>query len=167
MSEWFLAPWPMIGAVVLVTTAMYASTLLAVRLAGRRTLARLSAFDVVTTIAVGTLLGSTAISRDPSYARGLTALLTLLGLQIAVAAARRWIPGVRRLLDFAPLVVVRHGEVRLPTGLLGPQLTPDELRSALRRHGVFDPAGARVVVLEPNGQISVDRGDGSSDPVGG
>ncbi len=157
MSDWFLAPWRTIGAVALVTTAMYASTLVAVRLAGRRTIAQLSAFDVVTTIAIGTLLGSTAVSRDPNYVQGLTALVTLLALQVAVATLRRRYHWLRRLLDFQPLVIVRDGKFDAPTGPLGPQITRDEMLSALRRQAVFDTENVRVVVLEPTGALSVNR----------
>lgn len=162
MADHFGAPWPALGYTVLVTVAMYVTTLLAVRVAGRRTVARISAFDVLVTVAIGTMLGSTALSRDPSYARGVVALVTLLSLQVAVAAARRRWDTVGRALDFRPLVVVRDGETRLGGGLLGPQLTPDELRSLLRKAGVFDGDRVALVVLEPMGGVSVrDAGSGA------
>ncbi|MDQ4070836.1 MAG: hypothetical protein M3203_15405 [Actinomycetota bacterium] len=45
----------------------------------------------VLTIAIGSLLASTSVSRDPSYAQGLTVLVALLALQLGwrrPAAAR-------------------------------------------------------------------------------
>lgn len=138
---------------------MYLSTLVAVRVAGRRTLAQLSAFDVVVTIAIGSLLASTAVSRDASYAQGITALLTLLVLQVVVAAGRRRFSSLARLLEFEPRVVVRDGRVDLDESPLGAQLTRGELESALRQHGVFDSARVRLVVLEPTGRFSIKASD--------
>lgn len=86
---------------------MYGPALLAIRLAGRRTVARFSAFDVVVTTALGSLIASTAVGRDPSYGQGVTAMITLLGLQVGVGALRQRSAAARRLLDFTPWVVVR------------------------------------------------------------
>lgn len=168
MSEWFVSSWDSVAYVVAGTAAMYVSTLVAIRVAGRRTLAQLSAFDVVITIAIGSLLASTSVSRDPSYAQGTTALLTLLVLQVGVAAARRRSPLLARLLEFEPRMVVRDGEVELDESLLGAQLTVGELESALRQRGVFDITNVRVVVLEPTGKFSVRLEDATPkrDPQG-
>ncbi len=166
MDEWFGTSWQTTAYVVAGTVAMYVSTLVGARIAGRRTLTQLSAFDTIITIAIGSLLATTAVSRDASYAQGVSVLLTLLGLQLMVGAARRRFGVLRRLIEFEPQVLLRDGELRLDDSLLGAQLTPGELESALRQHGVFDLASARIVVLEPTGKFSVAvdspsaRGDG-------
>ena len=155
MSEWFGATWATVGYVVAGTAAMYTSTLVAVRIAGRRTVARLSAFDLIITIAIGSLLASACVSSDPSYAQAMAALVTLLLLQIAVAAIRRQFPVVARHLEFEPRVILRDGDVDLDPSLFGAQITRAELESALRQQGVFDPNSVRLVVLEPTGRFSI------------
>ncbi len=68
MKEWFVASWDVVGFVVLSTVAMYLSVLIGVRIAGRRTLAQLSAFDAVVTIALGSIGAdppSRATRREP------------------------------------------------------------------------------------------------------
>lgn len=155
MAEWFGASWSAIGFVALSTVAMYLSVLVGVRLAGRRTLAQLSAFDAVVTIALGSILSTTVLSASPSYARGLTAVVTLLGLQVALGAVRRRYPRVRRLVDFDPVPLIEDGVVQPRGGPLGVQLTDDELRSALRGRGVFDVDEVDEAVLEPTGDVSV------------
>jgi uncharacterized membrane protein YcaP (DUF421 family) len=55
---------------------------------------------------------------------------------VVAAGLRLRVGAVRRLLDFAPRVVVRDGRVDLPASPLGPQLTADELWSKLREKGV-------------------------------
>ncbi len=163
MSEWLGASWQTVGYVVAGTVAMYFSTLAAARIAGRRTLAQLSAFDTIITIAMGSLLASTSVTRDASYTQGLAVLLTLLVLQLVVAWGRRRFSVLRRLIEFEPQLVVRDGEVHLDRNPLGVQLTRGELESALRQHGVFDLANARIVVLEPTGKMSVAADPGGPD----
>lgn len=157
MAEWFGASWSTIGFVVASTVAMYATLLVAVRVAGRRTVAQLSAFDVIVTVALGTLLSSTILAPDPGYAQATAAVVTLLVLQVVVAALRRRITVLQRLLEFEPEVVVRQGRVILPTKLTSSQLSEGELRSRLREHGVFEDEQLAVVVLEPTGRLSVAR----------
>lgn len=159
LSEWFGSSWTTVVYVAGSTVAIYCSALVAIRLAGRRTVAQLSAFDVVVTIALGSLIATTAVSRDPSYAQGITALCTLLVLQVVAAALRQRFPLVRRLLDFPPCVVVRNGALRLPSTPFGAQMTADELLSKLRERGVFHLDGVRVVIMEPTGGLSVERED--------
>lgn len=158
MSDWFGSSWATIAYVAASTTAIYCSAVLAIRVAGRRTVARFSGFDIVITIALGSLIASTAVSRDPSYAQGTTALVTLLVLQVTAAGLRQRFAVVRRLLDFPPCVVVRDGHLRLPSTPLGPQVSEDELFSRLREQGVFSLEGVRVVIIEPTGGVSVERG---------
>jgi uncharacterized membrane protein YcaP (DUF421 family) len=157
MADWFGASWDTVGFVAASTLAMYVTLLVAIRIAGRRTVTQLSAFDVIVTVALGTLLSSTVVSAEPSYAQATTAIATLLVLQVLVAAVRRRSQVAQRLLEFEPEVVVRDGELHLPTGLLTSQLSEGELRSRLRQHGIFDDEPLAVVVLEPSGRISVSR----------
>lgn len=164
LRDWFASTWQTAAYVAASTTAIYCSVLLAVRVAGRRTVARLSAFDVVVTISLGSVVASTAVSREPTYAQGMTATATLLLLQVAAGALRQRFALMRRLLDFRPYVVVRDGEQRLSTTPLGPQVSEDELWSMLREQGVFRLDGIRLVMIEPTGGVSIVR-DGDDVPV--
>ena len=155
MEEWFGASWRTIGYVIVSTLAIYGSTLVAIRLAGRRTVAELSAFDVVITVAIGSLVASTAASPQPSYGQGMTALMTLLILQVGIGALRQRSSTVRRVLDFKPETVVDGSQICLPEGPLSSQMTRDELQSKLRERGVFDLDDVTLVVVEPTGGLSV------------
>ncbi|HVL28631.1 MAG TPA: YetF domain-containing protein [Acidimicrobiales bacterium] len=154
MSEWFGTSWRTVGFIIVSTAAIYASVLAGVRLAGRRTLAQLSAFDAVVTIALGSMLATTALSPSPSYGEGLTAVVTLLTLQVLVGALRRRFPSLRRLTDFDPVPLIEGGARRRQEGVLGPHLTDEELRSALRAKGYFDISAVRDCILEPTGEVS-------------
>lgn len=155
MGDWFFSSWQTIGYVIITTALVYCSALFAVRLAGRRTVANISAFDAVITIALGSVIASTVVAREPSYAQGMTALVTLLVMQVAAAALRQRFAFARRLLDFSPRIVARGGEFDTSSSPLGPQMTREELLSKLRERGVFDINAVHVVILEPGGGLSV------------
>jgi uncharacterized membrane protein YcaP (DUF421 family) len=157
MSEWFGASWATVGYVVLGTVVMYASAVIGVRLAGRRTLAQMSAYDAVITVALGTLVSGVAVNRDPSYAQGLTALVTLLAMQTSLGLLRSRSRWVRRVMDFRAEAVVRDGRIDLPSGLSTSQLTESELWSRLRQQGVAEVDEVALVLLEPQGTLTIAR----------
>jgi uncharacterized membrane protein YcaP (DUF421 family) len=167
LADWFGASWTTVGFVVLSTVAIYLTTFAAVRLAGRRSLSQLSAFDAVVTVAIGSTLASTALDARPAYAHGATVIATLLCVQVGIAALRQRWPVARRVLDFPAELVVRDGKMDLPTSPMSSQLSEDELRSLLRRQGIHRMEDLRRVLLEPSGgAISVVADDDPPDALG-
>ena len=145
------------------TLVVYALALLLVRLAGRRTLAQLSAFDVVVTVAAGTVVGSAALPSMAAVSDGVTVLLVLFTCQVLLAALRQRSPAVQRLLDFRPRAVVEDGRPDPRRSPASAQLTRDDIAAQLRRQGVTDLSQVRLAVLEPTGKVSVLRDDAGPD----
>lgn len=76
-------------------------------------------------------------------------------------------PLVRRLLEPAPLLLIKNGRV-LDRNLRAEMLTVDDLMEQLREHGVDDVARVRRCLLESDGQVSVlQYSGGSSGPAQG
>ncbi len=141
---------------------IYVGAVAALRIAGRRTLAQLSAFDIVVTIAIGSTIASAVVPSDAAVSDALVVLVTLLCSQVVIAAARQRFPRTRKVLDFAPLAVFQDGKLELRRTPTSAQLTPEEVYAMLRQKRVFDLGDVRLVVLEPTGNISVSR---SAPPV--
>lgn len=156
---WFGASWQEVFRVVTTTLAIYVTVVAGLRVAGRRTVSQMSAFDFVVTIAIGSLVASTALSPDSTYGRGVAAIGTLLIAQQIVAVIRQRFPGTRRLLDFQPQPIYTGGELKLRHSPLTAQVTEAELHSKLRRAGVEDLDEVSLVILEPDGRVSVMRSD--------
>ena len=141
--------------VVVTALALYTTTFVLVRVAGRRTVSQLSAFDALITIALGSVLATTIVSDPPSYGRGAAAVVTLLLLQVIVGFLRQRYPRLRRYLDFSPETVFENAKMQADRNPLGPQLTESELEAAIRAGGYSDREQVAVVVLESNGTFSV------------
>jgi uncharacterized membrane protein YcaP (DUF421 family) len=60
-----------------VGTAPYAFLVVLLRLSGKRTLAKLNAFDLIVTVALGSTLATILLSSDVSWAEGAIALVLL------------------------------------------------------------------------------------------
>lgn len=143
--------------VAIATVAIYVVFLLLIRVLGQRSLATLSAVDVVCVLALGAIVGRTPLLVDPSLVSGVVALTTLLVARRLTASAAH-LAWVERILQHPPIVLVRNGRL-VPHGLSTARVTHDQLRHQLRLAGVTTLADVRYAVLERTGQISVLRGD--------
>lgn len=82
-AKWFDS-WSDLGRVVAVGATAYVALVVVLRLAGKRTLAKLYAFDLVVTVALGSTLATILLSADVSWAEGVTAFALLAAFQLAV-----------------------------------------------------------------------------------
>jgi uncharacterized membrane protein YcaP (DUF421 family) len=132
---------------------LYVTAVLGFRLAARRTLAEMNAFDFVAAVAVGAIVGRVPNATDAGYLEGLATLVAVLAAHAVVTYLRR-IPGVSLLTDHAPRLLVVHGEVQ-EQQLRRSGLTRSDLDGLLRQRGVHDLVDVRYVVFESLGQVSV------------
>lgn len=158
---WF-DTWSDLLRVVLVGTAAYAWLVLVLRTSGKRTLAKLNAFDLVVTVALGSTLATILLSTDVSWSEGALALVLLAGLQLLVATTTSRLPGGRSFVTARPTLVLRDG-VPDRAAMRGQRLTEGELRQAVRASGVGDLSRVAIAVLESDGSLSVIGRDEAGD----
>lgn len=125
-----------------------------VRLSGKRTLAKLNAFDLVVTVALGSALSTILLSPAVSLAEGVTALALLTVLQFAGTWLSKRYRAVQRLIKSRPTLLLRDGEI-LDAALQHQRVTSSEIRQAVRSHGIGDLSDVAAVVLETDGTFSV------------
>ena len=77
--------------ILVVGVLTYPALIAVLRLSGKRTLAKMNAFDLIVTVALGSTLATILLSRDVALLEGLTALVLLVALQlIASWLSVRW-----------------------------------------------------------------------------
>ena len=140
--------------VAVAVSAAYAALVLLLRFSGNRTLAKLSAFDLVVTVALGSALATIGLSSDVAIAEGITAFVALVLLQFLVARLSSRAVSARRALKSEPVVVVRDGQL-LFRALRAERLSRDEIQQAIRATGVGGLELVAAVVLETDGTLSV------------
>jgi uncharacterized membrane protein YcaP (DUF421 family) len=112
-----LDTWDDVFRVLLMGAAGYIALIGIFRLSGKRPLAKMSAFDLVVTVALGSTLATILLSRDVAPLEGMTAVLMLVALQYAIAALSvRW-RFAERLLKSDPQPLLTNGVIDAEAGL--------------------------------------------------
>lgn len=150
---WFDS-WSDLFRVLAVGTAAYVTLVVLLRISGKRTLAKLNAFDLVVSVALGSTLATILLSGDVSWAEGATALALLALLQFAVAWSTSHLPGGRSIVTARPTLLLAEGQV-LRQAMRDQRVTVDEIRQAVRATGSGDLGQVAAVVLESDGSLSV------------
>jgi uncharacterized membrane protein YcaP (DUF421 family) len=145
-----------LARVLVLGVSGYASLVVLLRISGKRTLAKLNAFDLVVTVALGSTLATVVLSSDVALAEGILALVTLVGAQFVLAYFAARSGRTASAVKAKAVVVVWHGEL-LHDELRRERIAPEEIRQALRQHGIPSVDGAAAVVLESDGSLSVLR----------
>jgi len=159
--SWLTSPAPDLVGVAVKVTLIYGTALLGLRVGERRTLAQWTTIDFAAAVAIGAIVGRTAVAKDQSYAVGAVALVTIVAVHRLASLLRFW-PLFGKLQDHRIRVLVVNGELRRPQlRLCG--LTDNDLYAELRLRGVFDLGELQYVLYETKGGLSLVRkteGDG-------
>ena len=159
---WFRS-WSSLGQVVLPSAIVFALVVGMLRVAGQRALAKMSGFDIVFTVTLGSVVATAAISRDVPVVNAIAALATFLLLQEVIRFFQSRSLGVHHVVREQPDVLLWDGRL-LEDRLRETNISADEVRAAVRKAGLRSLAEARAVVLENDGEWSViAKGDGPSD----
>jgi uncharacterized membrane protein YcaP (DUF421 family) len=150
--------WVAVKAVLLFVVAV-----IGLRLAERRTIAQLSAFDFAIAVAVGAIIGRGATASDTSFASSAVALVTLLVAHRVVAILRRR-NRVVRLIDHPPRVLVARGELQ-GRELARAGLTSADVHALLREKGVSDLGQVGYLLYEGRGTVTVIGADREPGPL--
>ena len=146
--------WSDVLRVLLVGPAAYVLLVVVLRASGKRTLAKLNAFDLVVTVALGSTLATIFLSKDVSWSEGVTALGVLAMLQFLVATFTSRLPRARLVVTAEPTLLLRDGLI-LEETVRDQRLTVAEVRQAVRSSGAGDVSAVAAVVLESDGTLSV------------
>lgn len=124
------------------------------KLMGQREIGRLTLFDFVIAITIGSVsAGSLGNSQtDLNGVLLTTGTLALLNIIIAVLALKSL--SFRRIMQGEPLVLIQNGKL-LEDTMRKARINVDDLLMGLRRNKVPNLSDVEFAVLEPNGKISV------------
>lgn len=125
-----------------------------VRVAGLRTLSKMTAIDFVATLATGSLLATMVSSSSwHAFIQALIGVAMLTGWQYCYARIRR-VDVVRHAAENAPMLLLRDGRF-LDRALAEARVTRADILSKLREHNIAGPDKVEAVILEVTGDISV------------
>lgn len=150
-----------IATVVVSALVMYATVMAFARLAGVRSFAQMSTFDIAITIAIGSTVGATMVVDKPMLMQGVLSVATLYALHLGVSKLRHRYRGVERSVDNRPILLMSTGGRMLERNMQVARITTEDLRSKLRQANVQQLSCVRAVVMEGTGDVHVLHGDGT------
>ncbi|WP_067339911.1 DUF421 domain-containing protein [Stappia indica] len=153
-SELFFQGWSGIVRTLIVGTMAYVVLVLFLRISGKRTLAKLNAFDLVVTVALGSTLSAILLQESIALMEGAVALGLLIGLQFLVT----WVSVRSRVaatvVRSEPTLLVRSG-VLCTKAMRQQRVTEDEILSSVRSNGGQGLQHVEAAVLESDGSMSI------------
>lgn len=126
----------------------------ALRLTGQRDLGQFTLFDIALLLLVANALQPAMTGPDQSVTGGIIIVITIFGLNKALAEARIRFRWFHDLLEFEPRVIGRDG-TWIESELSRQGLDDADLGEALRQHGLERVDQMKLAVLEEDGSISV------------
>lgn len=130
-----------------------------VRIIGLRSFSKMTSFDFVITVALGSLLaGAAQVTQWDSYVQTLTAITALMALQFVLAYVRQRSGFIEEMLGNTPVILMENGNVSA-AALSATRVSRSDLEAKLREANAIDPDIPKTVVLEATGDISVLHGD--------
>lgn len=156
MEQAFFSGWSVLIRTVVVGVLAYISLVFFLRVTGKRTLSKMNAFDLIVTVALGSILATILINQNVTLAQGALALALLIGLQFIITATSVRVRWMRQLVTGEPSMVFWKGEF-IDDALKRERVTRDEVLAAVRSQGISALNEIEAVVLETDGSFSVVR----------
>lgn len=150
----FFDAWSPVVRVLVLGISAYILLVLLLRISGKRTLAKLNAFDLVVTVAMGSALATIILSKDTPLAEGVAAFLVLVVAQYLIAALSARFRVVETIAKADARCLLIDGEMR-EQAMKDERGTRAEMLSAICGAGHGDIADIAAVVLETDGSLSV------------
>lgn len=152
-SSWIVTSFSSVIMVVVSTLGIYTALILFTRMAGVRTFSKMSSFDFAVTVAIGSLIASTILTKSPPLFQSIVAMGTLFVIQITIAGFRET-SMVRDIVDNKPILLMKGTQI-LDENMKKAKVTRNDLLGKLREANVTQFNQIKAVVMETTGDISV------------
>jgi uncharacterized membrane protein YcaP (DUF421 family) len=140
--------------IALRTAVIYLALTVLLRVRGKAGVGQMSILDLVLVLVISNGVQNAMIGDNTTLYGGLVAATTLVVVDWIIQTATSRSKKAQRLLEGEPALLVRDGHVMTKT-MERQGVSNDDLRAALREHGLERPSDAHLVVLETSGEISV------------
>ena len=136
------------------TIVLYLILIAVIRLMGKRQIGQMEPSEFVVTMLVANLAAIPIQDSGVPLLTGAVPLLTVLGLELVLAALSLRSIFFRRLLCGKPVILIENGKI-LRENMRKTRITLDELTGHLREKDVLDLQAVQFAILETNGNLSV------------
>lgn len=134
---------------------VYVFLLIVFRIAGKRTLAQTTPFEMILLLIISETTQQAMVDNDHSVTTAFLLIITLTGMSILLSVVKHRFPAADRWLEGMPLQVVRDGE-KLDEPMAKARVDEADIVAAARAaHGIEGLDGVKHAVVENDGSISI------------
>jgi uncharacterized membrane protein YcaP (DUF421 family) len=161
----FFNSWQTIGETIILGTLAYIGVVASLRISGKRTLSQMDAFDLVVTVAVGSILATIILDSKVVLLQGLTAVAVLVILQVLAAWLAIKSRTMQKIIKADPELLYYKGQL-FENVMKKKRILKEEILHSARANGINSLDEVEAVILEPDGSISfiekIDRSEQST-----
>lgn len=150
----FFDGWGSLLSILISAPFVYVLVIVAVRIAGKRSMSQLNNFDWVVTVAMGAVAALSIVLASVTVLDAAVAIGTLLLLQIVTTYATSRSRRAEQIIKADAAFLVVDGQF-LTDQLAAHRLSEGDIRSVLREGGYTSLSQIRWVVLEADARISI------------
>jgi uncharacterized membrane protein YcaP (DUF421 family) len=143
------------SGVILRVVTIYGFLLVVFRVAGKRTVAEMTSFDLIVLLVIGDATQQGLIGDDFSVATAVVAVSCLVLIDVALGQVKRALPTLNRVVDGVPLILVFKGQM-LQDRMDREGVDLDDILAAAReQQGIANLDDIEYAVLEQHGGVSI------------
>jgi len=124
-----------------------------IRLARKRTFAKLTAFDFVVTITLGSTLSSMILNKV-TITEGSIALVIIIALQYVLAFSAKKSKKLEEIINSKPTLLFYDGKF-ITDAMDKEVITKEEIYAEIRKFRLYRLEDVKAVVMELNGELTV------------
>jgi uncharacterized membrane protein YcaP (DUF421 family) len=149
---------------------VYVFLFIVFRVAGKRTLAQMTPFDLVLTLIISETVQQALVDSDHSLTNAFLLVLTLVGTAILLSILKQKSPIIEKLLDSVPVLVIEKGETHRDRMERIRVDDSDIISSGRQQQGLKSLDEIDFAVVENDGKITVipkqrANGKGQTEPA--
>jgi len=144
--------------IILRSAAVYVFMVVALRIFGKKELSQLNTTDVILILLISNSVQNAMVGPDTSLWGGLAAATVLFLINFMLKKFMFKSKWFSALIADKPQILIHEGKLDFKQ-LSRLDISHDELKEAMREHGVEHFTDVKLAMLEPDGNISVISGD--------
>lgn len=154
MKNVFFDSWESLGRSFIITILAYIVIVFMLRVYGKRTLAKMNAFDFIVTVALGSCLATVSLNKNVALTDGILVFFLLISLQFSITWLSVRVKFVKKIVTCQPTLLLYNGEL-FSDVLKKERITIEAVYVAARQKGIANLKDIDVIVLETTGDINV------------
>lgn len=158
----FFNDLPSIFRILIVGTLSYIFIIFILRTAGKRTLSKMSAFDFIVTVSLGSILASILTNDNLPLLNGVVAFGLLILLQFITTSLAVRSKRFKKLITASPKLLFYKGQYD-ERAMKSERILRAEVMQAVRGNGIATMDLVLAVVLESDGTFSIVSSSDSTD----